>query len=69
MSYIIEITSIGTPQISLIPNVTSVLVEPGRQFIIDCESGGDFRGEVEWSRLIDSGVYTIVDRIVERPIL
>ena len=44
-----------TPQISLTPDVTTVIVEPGRHFSIVCESGGDFRGEVEWSRLIGSG--------------
>ena len=50
---------VDIPQISLTPDVTPVFVEPGRHFSIDCESGGEFRGEVEWSRLIGSGTQNI----------
>ena len=44
------------PPINVSINKTTIQVEPGRQLHIVCESLGEYRGDVEWKQVNDSGI-------------
>ena len=49
------------PVITITPDSTGVVYEPGRELIVLCEASNTFGGDVEWtSPVLDIGMWSIV---------